>query len=48
MEKIAKIESFRNSGFANTFPDQPIGHYIGKVFWFYLIQELYLNAGLCR
>jgi hypothetical protein len=49
IEKIAKIESFRNYGFANTFPDQPIGHYIGKIFWFYRIRELlYLNAGLCR
>ena len=40
IEKIEKIESFRNSGFGNTFPDQPIGHDIVKVF--------YLNAGLCR
>jgi hypothetical protein len=24
IEKIAKIESFRNSGFANIFPYQPI------------------------
>jgi hypothetical protein len=48
IEKIEKIESFRNPGFGNTFPDQPIGHDIVKVFWFYLIRELYLNAGLCR
>jgi hypothetical protein len=48
IEKIEIIESFRNSGFGNTFPDHPIGRYLGKVFWFYLIRELYLNAGLCR
>jgi hypothetical protein len=36
LKKIEKIESFRNSGFGNTFPDQPVGHYIGNVFWFYL------------
>ena len=47
-KKIKKIESFSNPGFGNTFPDQPTGHYIGKVFWFYLIRELYLNAGLAR
>jgi hypothetical protein len=35
--KLLKIESFSNSGFGNTFPDQPIGHYIGKISWFYLI-----------
>jgi hypothetical protein len=48
LKKNKKIESFSNSGFGNTFADQPIGHYIGKVFWFYLIRELYLNAGLGR
>jgi hypothetical protein len=48
IEKIKKIESFSNSGFGNTFPDQPIGHYIGKVLRFYPIRELYLNAGLGR
>jgi hypothetical protein len=48
-KKIKKIESFSNSGFGKTFPDQPIGiYYIGKVFWFYLIRELYLNAGVAR
>jgi hypothetical protein len=33
--KLRKLNlSLSNSGFGNTFPDQPIGHYIEKVFWF--------------
>jgi hypothetical protein len=44
--KLRKLN--QQFSFGNTFPAQPIRHYIGKVFWFYLIRELYLNAGLGR